>query len=180
LAPGILPVNLTVSSAPSTLSITFPQHPTEVELVPNMSPYYTFFTLVAADDAAPGNYNVNVTATYGSTSSTISFRVSVVSYLITIDNDAFSPDNITVPAGSTVYWINTELEVGGNDIHDVTSNPRLVGQWGPEGLSGPLKSPVLEPNPLFDSWSFTFTTAGTYNYYDDFTIDLGGTIIVTG
>jgi plastocyanin len=145
-----------------------------------MSPYYTFFTLAAADNATPGNYNINVTAAYASSSQVLSFTVRVVSYLITIDDDAFSPDNLTVPAGSTVYWINTELEVGGNDIHDVTSNPQPLGHWGPEGLSGPLSSPVLEPNPQFDSWSFTFTTAGRYNYYDDFTIDLGGTIFVTG
>jgi plastocyanin len=169
-----------VTAAPSTLSITFPQHPTQVVLVPNMSPYYTYFTMVAAQDATPGNYDVNVTATYGSTNSTISFTVTIVNYLITIDNGAFSPDNTTVPVGATVWWINTELEVGGNDIHDVTSNPQPIGHWGPPGLSGPLKSPVLQPNPNFDSWSFTFTTQGTYNYYDDYTIDLGGTIVVTG
>ena len=43
----------------------------------------------------------------------------------------------------------------------------------------PLHSPVLYPNPRYDSWSYTFATAGTHHYYDDYTLNLKGTVIVT-
>jgi plastocyanin len=71
----------------------------------------------------------------------------------------FIPDPITVTAGTTVTWTNLESE-----DHTVTSNDGLFD------------------TPLWfrDSFSFTFTEPGTYEYYcipheDD---DMLGKVIV--
>jgi amicyanin len=60
---------------------------------------------------------------------------------------AFAPANLTVPAGSTVTWTNQDTAP-----HDVKTT------------SGPVQihSPMLNKG---QSWSFTFTTAGSYAYY---------------
>ena len=96
-----------------------------------------------------------------------SFTVTVVTYLVTVSNDLFSPDTITVPAGATVYWINSDLEIGNNEIHDVNFNP------------SPLHSPVLYPNPPLRLVELHVRDCGTYHYYDDYTLNLKGTVIVT-
>jgi plastocyanin len=158
-----IPINVT---APPGISVRFPHDPVEVRVTSSIQDD-VIYTLFANASVTPGNYNVSLVAGYGSTTSSLSFTVTVVTYLVTISNDLFSPDTITVPAGATVYWINSDLEIGNNEIHDVNFNP------------SPLHSPVLYPNPRYDSWSYTFATAGTYHYYDDYTLNLKGTVIVT-
>ena len=67
-------------------------------------------------------------------------------YQVKIDNFSFGPATLTVPAGTTVTWINQD------DLpHSIVSS---------EGKA--LKSPVLDTDQKF---SYTFTTAGTYPYY---------------
>jgi plastocyanin len=66
---------------------------------------------------------------------------------------AFSPSEVTVPAGSAVRWVNNA-----DVFHTVTSTD------SPERL---------RPNGLFDaslfrrgdSFQYTFTKAGIYHYY---------------
>jgi hypothetical protein len=65
-----------------------------------------------------------------------------------------------VPAATTVTWTNQDTAP-----HTVTS----------EG-SGPLDSPNLQKG---DSWSFTFTTPGTYAYYCAVHPDMKGPVTVT-
>ena len=77
----------------------------------------------------------------------------------TIKGYAFAPAALTVPAGTTVTWTNQDAAP-----HTVTS----------EG-SGPLDSPNLQKG---DSWSFTFTTPGTYAYYCAVHPDMKGTVTV--
>ncbi|HJV76946.1 MAG TPA: cupredoxin family copper-binding protein [Paludibacter sp.] len=77
---------------------------------------------------------------------------------VTIQNMAFSPATITVTAGATVKWTNMDAIA-----HTVTSD-----------------------TPLFDSgslvtngvYSYTFTTAGTYNYHCTFHSMMTGKVIV--
>jgi plastocyanin len=67
-------------------------------------------------------------------------------YQVKIDNFSFAPATLTVPAGTTVTWVNQD------DVpHTIVSS---------EGKT--LKSPVLDTDEKF---SFTFTKAGTYPYY---------------
>ncbi|MEH2511851.1 amicyanin [Nitrobacteraceae bacterium AZCC 1564] len=63
---------------------------------------------------------------------------------ITIDNFTFAPAELTVPVGSVVTWINRD------DIpHTIVENNKT------------FRTKALDTE---DSYSFTFTTAGTFNY----------------
>ncbi len=65
---------------------------------------------------------------------------------VVIDNFSFSPRTTTVPIGATVTWTNHD-----NVPHVVTSADDQF-----------KKSPVLKAG---QSFSNTFTTAGTYSYF---------------
>lgn len=73
-------------------------------------------------------------------------RAAAASYSVAMKGYAFSPASLNVPAGSTVTWTNHDTAP-----HDVKTT------------SGPLSihSPMLNKG---QSWSFTFTTAGSYGY----------------
>ncbi len=64
---------------------------------------------------------------------------------VRIDNFSFTPQTLTVSAGTTVTWINQD------DVpHTVTSNDRK------------FKSRALDADEKF---SYTFSAPGTYPYY---------------
>ncbi len=67
-------------------------------------------------------------------------------FQVKIDNFSFGPATLTVPVGATVTWINQD---------DVPHN--VVSTDGKD-----IKSPVLDTDQKF---SYTFTKAGTYDYY---------------
>ncbi|MEU0193217.1 cupredoxin family copper-binding protein [Streptomyces afghaniensis] len=73
-------------------------------------------------------------------------QASAASYSVTMKGYAFSPASLSVPAGSTVTWTNQDTAP-----HDVKTT------------SGPVSihSPMLDKG---QSWSFTFSTAGSYGY----------------
>lgn len=80
-------------------------------------------------------------------------------YQIKIDNFSFAPAALTVPAGTTVTWVNHD------DIpHTVVSSH-----------GGNLKSPVLDTDQKF---SHTFAQAGTYAYYCSIHPKMTGKVIV--
>jgi plastocyanin len=124
--------------------------------------------LTAAPTVAPGNYNVTVRASSGSFALSYTFVVQVVKYLVVANLGAFHPTNLTVPLGSTVFWIN--LSTDDTAQYDVIFHNMN------------LHSPVLNPTPAYDSWSYTFTSAGTYSYYSDYLPGnaMSGTVTVTG
>lgn len=74
-------------------------------------------------------------------------QASAATYRVTMSGYAYSPATLTIPAGSTVTWTNQDTAP-----HDVktTSGPAAI------------HSPMLNKG---GSWSFTFTTPGTYAYY---------------
>ena len=69
----------------------------------------------------------------------------------------YRPPTLTVPAGTTVTWVNKDPEE-----HTVTSNDGL--------FSGTMASLI--------SYNFTFTQPGTYNYYCEPHPAMMGTITV--
>ncbi|MEU9184151.1 cupredoxin family copper-binding protein [Streptomyces sp. NPDC048484] len=85
---------------------------------------------------------------------------SAVSYQVAMKGYAFSPATLTVPVGSTVTWTNQDTAP-----HDVKTT------------SGPasIHSPMLQKGK---SWSFTFTTAGSYGYYCTVHPDMTARIVV--
>jgi plastocyanin len=78
---------------------------------------------------------------------------------VEIQDYAYTPASMTVEVGDTVTWTNAD------------SAPHTVTSKG----GGPLDSPTLQQG---DSWSFTFTTAGTFEYYCALHPDMVGTVTV--
>lgn len=79
---------------------------------------------------------------------------------VTIDNFAFTPQNVTVKPGTKVTWINHD------DIpHSVASE-----------IQG-LRSAALDTD---QSFSFTFTTPGTFKYFCGLHPHMTGSIVVEG
>jgi len=77
---------------------------------------------------------------------------------VAIDNFTFQPARLTVTAGTTVTWTNKD------DIpHAVAAVDKL------------FKSKALDTD---DSYSFTFTTPGTYQYFCSIHPHMTGTIVV--
>lgn len=76
---------------------------------------------------------------------------------VTIDNFTFNPQQLTVKAGTTVTWANHD------DIPHTVVDPRVF-------RSKPLDSE--------QSFSFTFTTPGTYKYFCSLHPHMTGTIVV--
>jgi len=77
---------------------------------------------------------------------------------VKIDNFIFGPQTVTVPAGTTVTWTNSD------DIpHTAVST------------DGVFKSKVMDTDEKF---SYTFTKTGTYPYYCSIHPKMTGTIVV--
>jgi amicyanin len=78
---------------------------------------------------------------------------------VSIDNFTFTPPSLTVKAGTTVTWTNKD------DIpHGIASANNAF-----------TKSKALDTD---DSYSFTFTTPGTYQYFCYVHPHMTGTIVV--
>ena len=78
---------------------------------------------------------------------------------VSIDNFTFTPPTVTVKAGTTVTWTNKD------DIpHGIAS-----------ANNGFARSKALDTD---DSYSFTFTTPGTYAYFCYVHPFMKGTIVV--
>jgi plastocyanin len=77
----------------------------------------------------------------------------------------FEPVTITVKAGSTVRWVNT----------DSTEDPALYNPTHRIQFADKTTSPVLSSS---QSWSFIFRSPGVFNYTDMVHSDLQGTVIV--
>ena len=84
-------------------------------------------------------------------------------HAVSVVDDSFSPGNLTVSVGDTVTWTNN----GGN-AHTVTSNA---------GAPAAFQSGTLNPGQTF---SFTFTAAGTYGYRCEYHSNAAGTSGMVG
>lgn len=78
---------------------------------------------------------------------------------VKIDNFTFAPPTLTVAAGTTVQWVNHD------DIpHTVVSDDKTT-----------FKSKALDTD---DNYSYTFTKAGTYNYFCSIHPKMTGKVVV--
>jgi len=75
-----------------------------------------------------------------------------------IQDMAFNPSTITISAGTTLKWTNKDAVT-----HDVTST---TGSFG----SGPLNNG--------DTFSYTFSSSGTYTYYCTIHPSMTGSVTV--
>jgi amicyanin len=77
---------------------------------------------------------------------------------VDIDQFTFTPQRITVKAGTTVTWINED------DVpHTIASSSKF------------FKSKALD---TMDKFSFTFTTPGTYDYFCSLHPHMTGAVVV--
>jgi amicyanin len=77
---------------------------------------------------------------------------------VTIDNFTFGPPELTVPVGTTVMWVNHD------DIpHSVVDKSKA------------FRSKALDTD---DAYSFTFASAGTFDYFCGLHPHMVGKIIV--
>ena len=94
----------------------------------------------------------------GSPSVTAADQPAAANAEVKIDNFSFGPQTVTVPVGATVIWINHD------DIpHTVVST---------DGL---FKSMVRDTDETF---SYTFTKAGTYPYFCSVHPKMTGKVVV--
>ncbi|MGA2337141.1 MAG: cupredoxin family copper-binding protein [Terriglobales bacterium] len=94
----------------------------------------------------------------GPASVTANDQPSAANAAVKIDNFVFGPQTITIPAGTTVTWTNSD------DIpHTVVST------------EGVFKSKVVDTDEKF---SYTFTKAGTYPYYCSVHPKMTGKVVV--
>jgi amicyanin len=78
--------------------------------------------------------------------------------VVTIDNFTFTSKEMTVPVGTTVKWVNHD------DIpHNVIDKSKA------------FRSKALDTD---DSYSFTFASAGTYDYFCGLHPQMQGKIVV--
>jgi amicyanin len=78
--------------------------------------------------------------------------------VVTIDNFTFTPPELTIAVGTTVKWVNHD------DIpHNVINKDKV------------FRSKALDTD---DAYSFTFTTAGTFDYFCGLHPHMQGKIIV--
>jgi len=116
---------------------------------------------------ANGTYPVTVTATGSGQIYTETLSVKVVKYLVVMPGASFVPLSLTVPLGATVTWLRLNGELGTFDdgTHDINfQSPSL---------------PVSPGIPQYDTFSYTFTKAGSYPYVCDYHPGMAGTITVT-
>jgi plastocyanin len=78
--------------------------------------------------------------------------------VITIDNFTFSPKELTVAVGTTVKWVNHD------DIPHTVVEKKTT-----------FRSKALDTD---DSYSFTFASAGTFDYFCGLHPHMVGTVIV--
>ena len=88
-----------------------------------------------------------------------SYNSSSSTSKVSITSTGYSPASLTVTMGSTVTWTNND-----NTAHTVTN------------AEGSINSGDIMPG---SSYSKTFATAGTYNYYDAHNTTMTGVLIVT-
>ena len=83
----------------------------------------------------------------------------VATNAVSIENFAFSPAIVTVKAGTTVTWTNHD-----QDSHTATA------------MSGPFHSPTLNTG---QSYQYTFTTPGRFDYLCTIHPFMTATVVVT-
>jgi len=81
-----------------------------------------------------------------------------VSNVITIDNFTFSPKEMTIPVGTTVKWVNHD------DIPHTIVEKNVT-----------FRSKALDTD---DSYSYTFASAGEFNYFCGLHPHMVGKVIV--
>ncbi len=105
-----------------------------------------------------GTFTTNSATTTNSGTTNTNTVIVPTTASVTIDNFAFSPDSLTVKKGTTVTWTNRD-----SATHKLRSS----------------NGPASEDLGTSETYSFTFTTVGTFAYSCGIHASMQGTVIVT-
>lgn len=124
-----------------------------------------------ADEHANDSGGAGTQASFGSSSS----PNSGVTQITMTDDDAFKPDQVTIPVGTTVRWKNVS-----KDAHTVTDDPKVADDAKDVSLPAgakPFNSGKVSPGGTFEQ---KFSIPGIYRYicepHED--MNMKGTVIV--
>jgi nitrite reductase (NO-forming) len=136
--------------AVATFTVTGPNNPAIIASIKNgTGPIPTAQTV-----------NTIVPSTEGASNTT---SASAANNTVLIVNYAYSPADLTVPVGTTVTWVNQD-SVGHTVTEGDPNSPKQpslrVFDSSGEAVTG--KVALIGAG---QSWSYTFTTPGTYEYY---------------
>src|SRR5215204_1653334 len=149
-------------SVASSIAISAPYYASAQGVTGQGGGYATNATMTGAGNAT----NATATGTGGANTGT---SVSIVSGSSSLTDTAYQPNPIQVSVGNTVTWTNNDSQP-----HTVTSGSN--GQPDNKFNSSPNFSPLLNPGQTF---SFTFTQAGTYPYFCMLHPNMVGTVSVS-
>ena len=90
---------------------------------------------------------------------------------VSITNSSFSPSSVTIKMGASVKWTNDDV-VG----HTSTSD---AGVWNSGQLSPPSGGGPYSGMTAGGSYTYTFSSAGTFNYHCANHTYMTGTVTVT-
>jgi plastocyanin len=111
------------------------------------------FRLRADPSVSPGEYKVSVETSSASVLALKqTFTIEVVPVLVIIQGLAFHPQNITIPKGTAVWWINLDSNLGCCD----PGNHNVVFLSGANA-----SSPIMK---RLDEWSYKFDAVVTVDY----------------
>lgn len=127
------------------------------------------FSVITAGNGDDGDVDGGGTTTTTQAAADVEVEITVDAFLPENADDAYSPRDLTVPVGTTVRWVN-----GDAMVHTVTSGTTDASVGTADGR---FDSGFLNPG---DSFTFTFTFAGTYDYFCLPHPWMTGTITVTG
>jgi plastocyanin len=150
VGPGLNGTVTVRAFPPAGLSLALNQ--TSVPL--SGSPQHIPFVLKAVSGLSTGNYSVIIeTSSSTSPARNQTLSVQVVAMLVTMQDLAFHPDNITVAKGTRVTWLNLDSTIGCCDpgYHNVSFT-----------TGANATSPTLS---RFQSWTYAFGTTGVVDYY---------------
>jgi plastocyanin len=97
-------------------------------------------------------------ATIATTATPVAVQAAASGLQVSIDNFSFTPATITIPAGTTVTWVNHD-----DTPHTVTASDKSFG------------SAAINTDNQF---SHTFTTPGAYNYFCSIHLFMTAKVIV--
>src|SRR5215210_7886394 len=149
-------------SVASSIAISAPYYASAQGVTGQGGGYATNATMTGAGNAT------NATAT-GASGANTGTSVSIVPGSSSLTDTAYQPNPIQVSVGNTVTWTNNDSQP-----HTVTSGSN--GQPDNKFNSSPNFSPLLNPGQTF---SFTFTQAGTYPYFCMLHPNMVGTVSVS-
>jgi plastocyanin len=168
-AIGTVSGNYTLAASPLPSGVTASFKPSSVEFPAQLSSSVTM-TLSAASGAAVVNSTVSIKATAGSSVFSQPFSLMSVQALVFIQGNVFTPNSLTVSAGTKVYWLNLDPSSSpdlGPDMHDITaldhsfsSGTANLGQYGIYGHA--------------------FAAAGTVKYESAAQPSMTAQVVVTG